>query len=129
MIPRLPPPTRDPDVVIDGHPCHYVWRRPDVIRAKKNRDGTITASIDRASVPSVPRGVLVHHYDGRGGDCVMWLPWTGDPDIPDAPSWTLMSLHPLTLAEPFACQRCGVAGAIREGRWWWWHTETGRVIG
>jgi hypothetical protein len=129
MIPRLPPPTREPDLIIGGHPCHFVWSRPNILRAWKNPDGTMSAKIDMTTFPTIPRGVIIHHHGDDGDCCSIWLPWVRDDDLPDAPVWTLLSLHPLSLAEPFVCRRCGMVGTVRDGEWWWWHKDVGRLIG
>lgn len=127
-LPRVPPPTADPDLVLGGHPIYLVWHHPTILRAWKNPDGTMSAKIDRSSVPSIPRGALIGHKDQEGRGCVLWLPWTVDPEHADMPTWTLESLRPLTIKEAFACGRCGMVGAIRDGDWWWWHAETASLM-
>lgn len=113
--PRLPSAATPPDLVVDGRRIHFVWNPPSVTSARR-ADGNL--SVVFAGTPSIPKGALIHHQAPDGTDCVMWVPWAQNPAHPEDERWTLLSLHPLSVREPFMCGRCRTLGGIREGRWW-----------
>lgn len=96
--------TATPDEVISGHRIFHVWQPPALA----------------THPPSMPKGILIEHAvkaeDGRTHRCVVWVPWIST--VPNDEVWTLLSLHPLSIVEPFLCIRCGLKGGIREGNWW-----------
>lgn len=108
--------TTEPDVVIDGKQIYFVWRPPVVASATRHPDGTLSAVL--TGQPTIPRGALIEHRNRRDEPCIAWLPWIYCDDSPNDPHWTLVSLHPFSVAEPFVCTNCGMWGGIRNGRWW-----------
>ena len=103
-----------PDLVLGDQRIYFVWNPPLAI-AHLRPDGTLSMP---TRLPSIPKGMLIHHADPRDASpCVAWLAWAkGDND--PGPTWTLLSLDPLSIAEPFICSRCGAAGGVRESNWW-----------
>lgn len=112
-MPHLPNATTEPDVIVDGHRIYYVWHRPKLTPVRTEADGQITARIES---PSLPMGMLIQHGSANRS-CIAWVPWI-ETDDADLPHWTLLSLVPLSIAEPFTCSNCGLLGGIRNGQWW-----------
>lgn len=111
-MPDVPHTATAPDIVVDGRRVFFVWTKP-TIRPVRRSDGQV---INRVSPPVIPYGALVEHRSPVSGrPCISWIPWV-DTD-PDAPRWTLLSLKPLSIAEPFTCSCCGLVGGIRDGKW------------
>jgi hypothetical protein len=119
---RFEPPaiTTNPDLIIDGRRVHFVWNAPTIHRAVRTADENGNAQVSAViSGPSIPKGILIHHVNLKTKEpCVAWLPWARDPDDPEQERWTLISLKPLSVVEPFVCTRCGEVGGVREGQWW-----------
>ena len=59
---------------------------------------------------TIPTGVVVNHLTHT-----VLVPWVSTDAAPSA--FTLDSLVPLTVVEPFTCSICGVRGRIVEGAW------------
>lgn len=105
--------TTEPDAIVDGRRVFYIWNHLTVNTPRRQDDGQLTADI---SMPAIPYGVLVEHVSTRTDrPCIAWIPWVDSND--GSPYWTLRSLKPLSIAEPFVCSCCGALGGIRDGRW------------
>lgn len=105
----------EPDAIVDGRRVYFVWHKP-TITARPDPFAPIT--LEPPDAPTIPFGAMVEHRSRRTDrPCIAWIPWvdTGDPNLP---RWTLLSLRPLSIAEPFCCTCCGGVGGIRDGRWW-----------
>ncbi len=81
----------------------------------------------RGTSPAVgiPTGLVLVHRNARNPflSCRAYFSWAKDPSSADwrlsnpTHLWTLVSLRPLTLAEPIVCILCGEVGRIEDDKW------------
>lgn len=81
------------------------------IPASLDLGGGMTAAFLAVPGAAIPWGLVLRHGVHR-----IVVPWAERPGV-EVPTWTLLSLDPVSLLEPVMCPLCGVCGRVRDGAW------------